>query len=186
MSDEKTQAIDNLITANQHMLDFSKQIQKFYDQAITFLNRCDDIKYFSKIGVTEDDYDRKLADFPEYLFDYWYSPQEKKPFKSIEDQIVKSMIDSLKLEDTATVFPGKTTVLGSGLYAAWKIFPNVRDDIYLVIMQNFNSDNVYSWFLEGNLMNYYRALASGKLEMVNGSPADFGTIYSERTQNSEL
>jgi len=161
MSDEKIPAIDNLIliATNQHMLDFSKQVQIFYDQAISFLNRCDDSNYYSKIKWTEEGYDRGFASFPESLFDYWYSPQKNKSFKSVEDLIVKTMIDSLKLEDSATVFPGKITVLGSGLYAAW---------------------------IEGDLRNYYIAHASEKSEMVNGSPADFGTIYNERTQNSEL
>ncbi|NOQ37726.1 hypothetical protein GQ472_02450 [archaeon] len=184
MSDEKTPAIDNLITTNQYMLDLSKQVREFYNQAITFENRSHDSADVYSFTIAKDGYDLRVADFPSSLFNHWYSPQKNKSFESVENLIVKTLTDSLMLEDSATVFLGKDTVSVNGLYAAWKMFPDIRDNTYLVIMQGVGSTNVFSWFLEGDLDKYSAACGSEGMEIVEISLDDYGKLYKERTKKS--
>ena len=191
MSDEKNPAIDDLIATSQHMLDFSNQVREFYNQAITFIDRSHDSTDVYSLIVAEDGYDLRVADFPSYLFDYWYSPQENNAFRSVEDLIVKTMADSLGLKNSATVFLGKDTVSGQELYAAWKMFPEVRDNMYLVIMQSVKSNNMFSWFLEGDLKKYSDVvnpdrIGFGRMEIADISLKVYGTFYKSRTQSLGL
>ncbi len=143
--------IEKLIKDYSNLTGLAKDAERFHDEAIHFLNRklYPDYMLNSKPA---DPYSLKAIESPKVLDVIWYdSPDE--PLESQSKLIFATLEESLNLAEKSTkVVAGRG--LGAGddaLYAAWQIVPDVRENIYLVVMHSARYHDRNVWLLEGDL-----------------------------------
>jgi len=135
---------------------------KFYNKALDFVNRELSPEFFMEHSYNFQ-YEAKVLAVPEVIVNIWtqnYAPGTKEA----QEQIVESLEKCLNLTESKKIVVGRAKPHGDdALYTAWQMFPQVRNNLWLIAMQSVEYDSHNLIFFEGLIDAYLSAANVGRL-----------------------
>lgn len=155
--------LEELINAYSTLEKGAQELKKVRDEVVQFLNRGLYPDYSLNSGPN-DPYSLKAISVPNLLKEIWSGRTYKEPLNSQADLIVKSFEDSLKLKGSTKIVAGKGMPSGDdAIYAAWQMYPEVRNNLYLIAMQTARYMDSRLFILEGGIDPFFGAESIGEM-----------------------
>jgi hypothetical protein len=132
-----------------------KDLADLHDEAVKFLNRSLEKDYYLNSSEA-DQFALRTVVFPGILRSLWFHYTG-----SVKDSLrimgITTFMKEMDMSKTSSII-----MIGRGgpssdeaLYAAWKIFPTVRDNLYLILMHTTGHYDYAAYLYEGDINEFF-------------------------------
>jgi hypothetical protein len=140
------------------MQKYTKEFLGVHKEALDFLNRTLYNDYQLNSLDTEP-FVLRVVPFPSMLTDLWFRSSGleqtwRVAWKMILSNFMKDM-EELNPYASALVVGRGGPSSDEALYGAWRIFPSIRDNLYLILMHTTGHYDSGAWIFEGDVNDFF-------------------------------